>query len=391
MPDGTSGADRIDNDDSGGAPNLFTPVKVGPYTLANRMVMAPMTRNRAAEGNVPQLMNAEYYAQRASAGLLITEGSQVSPQGLGYPATPGIHSPEQVAAWKRVTDPVHALGGRIFLQLWHVGRISHPSLQPDGAPPVAPSAIKPAGQGMTYQGPQDFVTPRALDFDELPGIVKQFEDGARNALEAGFDGVEIHGANGYLLDQFLRDGSNRRTDAYGGPVENRARLLLDVTEAVASVWGGDRVGVRLSPINGFNDIADGDPAATFEYAARQLGRFGLAYLHVIEPDLAGIVPARVYDRQALREAFGGPYMANGGYDRARAGEEIAAGRVDLVSFGAPYLANPDLVERFQRDADLNAPDRETFYGGDERGYTDYPVLDQASTGTEGGAETGVAA
>ena len=394
MPDSTSGA-ATGGDNGGGAPNLFSPVEVGPYTLANRMVMAPMTRNRAAEGNVPQLMNAEYYAQRASAGLLITEGSQVSPQGLGYPATPGIHDSAQVAAWKRVTDPVHALGGRIFLQLWHVGRISHPSLQPDGALPVAPSAIKPAGQGMTYRGPRDFVTPRALDFDEIPSIVKQFEDGARNALEAGFDGVEIHGANGYLLDQFLRDGSNHRKDAYGGPVENRARLLLEVTEAVASVWGGDRVGMRLSPINGFNDITDSSPAATFEYAARQLGRFGLAYLHVIEPDLTGATPALAYDRLALREAFGGPYIANGGYDRERAGQEIAAGRVDLVSFGAPYLANPDLVERFRRGARLNAPDRETFYGGDQRGYTDYPVLGQvpgqALAGAQGGAETGAAA
>jgi N-ethylmaleimide reductase len=391
MPDNTSAAAASSDNGGGTAPDLFTPVKVGRYDLANRMVMAPMTRNRAAEGNVPQLMNAEYYAQRASAGLLITEGSQVSPQGLGYPATPGIYSPEQVAAWKRVTDPVHALGGRIFLQLWHVGRISHPSLQPGGALPVAPSAIKPAGQGMTYQGLQDFVTPRALDLDEIPDIVTQFEDGARNALEAGFDGVEIHGANGYLLDQFLRDGSNRRTDAYGGPVENRARLMLEVTEAVASVWGGDRVGMRLSPINGYNDITDGNPAATFEYAARELGRFGLAYLHVIEPDLTGATPALAYDRLALRQAFGGPYIANGGYDRVRAGEEIAAGRVDLVSFGAPYLANPDLVERFRRGAELNAPDRETFYGGDERGYIDYPVLAQVPGQALGGAQTGAAA
>lgn len=360
------------------APDLFTPIALGPYELPNRLVMAPMTRNRAGPGNAPQAMNAEYYVQRAGAGLMITEGSQVSPQGVGYPGTPGIHSGEQVAGWKHVTDAVHEAGGRIFLQLWHVGRISHPSLQPDGALPVAPSAIKPDGEGMTYDGPQAFVTPRELEAGEIPDIVAAFREGARKALIAGFDGVEIHGANGYLFDQFLRDGSNRRNDAYGGKVENRARLLLETTEEVAGVWGADRVGVRISPISGFNSMSDSDPNATFGYAARELGRLGLAYLHVLEPDMTGTLAPETYNRPALRRAFGGVYMANGGYDRERANATIAAGGADLVSFGANYLANPDLAERFRRGAELNTPNRETFYGGDARGYIDYPALGGAS-------------
>lgn len=360
------------------ARDLFTPVRLGRYELANRVVMAPLTRNRAGAGNVPQAMHAEYYAQRASAGLVITEATQASPQGVGYPGTPGIHTAEQIAAWRRVTDAVHTEGGRIFLQIWHVGRISHPSMQPDHALPVAPSAIRPDGDAFTAEGPQRFVTPRALLRDEIPGIVASFRKGAANAIAAGFDGVEVHGANGYLLDQFLRDGSNRRTDRYGGSVENRARLLLEVADAVAEEIGADRVGVRLSPINSFNSMSDSDPDVTFGYVAHQLSERGLAYLHVVETDFAGSTAQNHYNRDALRDAYRGTYIANGGYDQARARLAIQTGAADLVSFGAPYIANPDLVERFALDAPLNAPDESTFYGGDERGYIDYPFLDEAA-------------
>jgi len=354
-------------------PDLFTPVQVGTLTLPNRVVMAPMTRNRAGTGNVPGALAVEYYTQRASAGLIITEATQVSPQGVGYPGTPGIHSAAQVAGWRVVTDAVHAAGGRIFLQLWHVGRISHPSLQPDGALPVAPSAIKPKGDAFTASGPQPFVTPRALATEEIPGVVAQFETGARLAKEAGFDGVELHGANGYLIDQFLRDGSNRRTDRYGGSLANRARFLLEVTEAVAGVWGADRVGVRLSPRGDFNDMSDSDPRATFGHAALALAPFGLAYLHIVEP--VGSLPAGTAPlAPRLKEAFGGPLMINGGYTRALAETALAEGQADLVSFGAPFLANPDLPLRLANEAPLNPPDPATFYGGDARGYTDYPPL-----------------
>jgi N-ethylmaleimide reductase len=356
--------------------NIFSPIQLGPYALPNRMAMAPMTRNRAGEGNVPQPLNAEYYAQRAGAGLIISEASQVSPQGVGYPATPGIHSAEQVAGWRLITDAVHAKGGRIFLQLWHVGRISHPSLQPNGALPVAPSAIKPAGEAVTYQGMQPYQTPRALELAELAGIIEQYRNGAKNALAAGFDGVEIHGANGYLLDQFLRDGSNHRTDAYGGSVENRARLMLEVTEAVCGVWGANRVGIRLSPLQPFNDMRDSNPEATFSQAVEQLNRFGLAYLHITEmgkesPGAAG--PA--FDLGKLRRIWKGVYMTNGGYDLARANAALAKDEADMVAFGVPFLANPDLPVRFAKGAPLNAPDPATFYGGSEKGYIDYPFLD----------------
>jgi N-ethylmaleimide reductase len=309
--------------------------------------------------------------------LIVTEATQVSPQGVGYPGTPGIHTAQQIDAWRRVTDAVHDQGGRIFLQLWHVGRISHPSLQPDGALPVAPSAIRPEGDAFTETGPQPYVTPRALTLDEIPGIVQSFGASAANAVKAGFDGVEIHGANGYLLDQFLRDGSNRRSDRYGGAVENRARLLLEATDAAAARIGANRVGVRLSPINSFNSMADSDPDATFGYVARKLSGRGLAYLHVVENDFAGATEKRHYDRDALRAAYAGTYIANGGYDRGRAMHAIESGAADLVSFGAPYVANPDLVERLALDAPLNKPDPATFYGGDERGYIDYPFLDEA--------------
>ncbi len=356
--------------------DLFTPLRLGPYELPNRIVMAPLTRNRAGPGNVPQVMTAEYYAQRASAGLIITEATQVSPQGVGYPNTPGIHHREQIDGWRRVTDAVHDRGGRIFLQLWHVGRISHPSLQPDGALPVAPSAIKPAGEAFTHKGPKPFVTPRALATDEIPGVIQQYRTAAINALEAGFDGVEIHAANGYLLDQFLRDGTNRRTDAYGGSLENRARLLLKVTEAVTGVWGAERVGVRISPVNSFNDMSDSHPELTFGYVTEQLNRFGPAYLHVVESAFGDSEqPAQGFDARKLRKIFNGAYIANSGYDRDRAAEALASGGADLVAFGAPFIANPDLPERFAMNATLNTPDQATFYGGDERGYTDYPFLD----------------
>ena len=353
---------------------LFQPGALGALTLPNRLVMAPLTRNRAGPGNVPHNLNVEYYRQRASAGLIITEATQISPEGVGYPNTPGIHDAAQVAGWRKVTDAVHGAGGRIFLQLWHVGRISHPSLQPGGALPVAPSAIRPQGDAFTYDGLKPFVTPRALDLDEIPGLVEDFRRAAENAKEAGFDGVEVHAANGYLLDQFLRDGTNKRQDAYGGPVENRARLLLEVVEAAAGAWGAGRVGVRLSPTNSFNDIADSNPAETFTQVVEHLNPFGLAYLHVLEGDMTGGEAS--FDEGLLRRAFRGAYIANNGYDRARSIEAVASGHADFVAIGQLFLANPDLPARFRIDAPLNEADRDTFYGGDHRGYTDYPALDQ---------------
>ncbi|HEY8355203.1 MAG TPA: alkene reductase [Methylophilaceae bacterium] len=353
--------------------DLFTPVTIGSIALRNRIVMAPLTRNRAGEGNVPQDINVTYYAQRASAGLIITEATPISPMGHGYPATPGIHSEAQVAGWKQVVEAVHAKGGKIVLQLWHVGRISHPSLLPDNALPVAPSAIKPAGQAFTYDGLVDFVTPRALETEELPGIVNDYAQATRNALAAGFDGVEIHAANGYLLDQFLRDSTNKRNDAYGGSIENRTRLLLEVTRAVVDVAGSGRVGVRISPLNPFNDISDSNPQALFNHVAESLNPFNLAYLHVVEGGMVGSdLPP--FDFVELRRHFNGAYMANLGYTRDSANAAIAEGRVDLVAFGVPFIANPDLVERFRLNAPLNEADPSTFYGGSEKGYIDYPTL-----------------
>jgi N-ethylmaleimide reductase len=357
--------------------DLFTPIQLGAYTLPNRIVMAPLTRNRAGEGNVPGSLNVTYYTQRATAGLIIAEATQVSLQGQGYAATPGIYSPEQVAGWRSVTDGVHALGGRIFLQLWHTGRISHPLLQPGGELPVAPSAIAPPGEAMTYEGMHPFVTPRALETHEIPSVIAQFRQGAENALAAGFDGVEIHGANGYLLDQFLQDGTNKRTDQYGGSIENRARFHLEVTEAVASVWGADRVGIRLSPSSTFNSMHDSNPQATFSYLIEQLNRFGLAYLHLIEPNESDIrhggtpIPTSYF-----RPIFQGNLMVNGGYDREKGNAVIASGNAELVSFGTLFLANPDLPARFRLSLPLNQPDPTTFYGGGEKGYTDYPESSQ---------------
>lgn len=367
--------EKVEVKDMKNGKDLFSPMQLGSYELRNRLVMAPMTRNRAGRGNVPQPLNALYYAQRASAGLIITEATQVSPQGVGYPNTPGIHTADQVHGWSRVTEAVHQRDGRIFLQLWHVGRISHPSLQPYGALPVAPSAIRPEGEAYTYEGKKPFVPPRALETGEIPGIVAQFRNGAQHAAAAGFDGVEIHAANGYLIDQFLRDGTNRRTDAYGGPVENRVRFLMEVVEAVAEVWGIDRVGVRLSPTNPFNSMYDSDPQATFGHVAERLGRLGLAYLHVVEVDESEERTGQVVDFRRLREAFGGTYIANGGFDYERAQTSLASGVADLISFARLFLANPDLPERFAKNVPLNMPDHATFYGGDDKGYTDYPFLE----------------
>lgn len=352
--------------------DLFSPLSLGKLSLPNRIVMAPLTRNRAGEGNVPTALNVEYYTQRASAGLIITEASQISPQGVGYPATPGIHSGEQVAGWQRVTDAVHAKGGRIFIQLWHVGRISHPSLQPGNARPVAPSAIRPEGETVTYQGMQPFETPRALTLEEIPGLIEDYAAAARRAKEAGFDGVEIHSANGYLLDQFLRDGTNARSDSYGGAIENRMRLLEQVVAAVSGVWPANSVGVRLSPENQFNDIRDSQPQKTFNAVVDMLSGHQLAYLHVLEGNMAG--GERLVDYPELRRRFGGLYMANNGYTRASADRALQQGDADMVAFGTLFIANPDLPERFARGAALNEPDPATFYGGDAAGYTDYPAL-----------------
>jgi len=355
--------------------DIFSPLRLGPLQLPNRIVMAPMTRNRAGRGNAPGPVNATYYAQRASAGLIISEATQISPQGLGYPGTPGIHSPEQVAGWKGVTDAVHAAGGRMFLQLWHVGRISHPLLQPDGALPVAPSAIAPTGQAMTPDGMKPFVTPRALDTSEIAGIVQDYRHAARNARAAGFDGVELHGANGYLIDQFLRDGANRRTDRYGGDALNRARFLIEITEAVVGEWGAERVGVRLSPTNPFNDMRDSNPAATFATAVGELNRFGLAYLHVVESAAGDPMPTgEVPDIRFFRKLWRGALIGNKGYNLERANAAIRDGCADLVSFAVLFLANPDLPIRFRRGGPFNPPDRKTFYGGAAAGYTDYPPI-----------------
>jgi N-ethylmaleimide reductase len=359
-------------------PDLFTPVQLGRYQLPNRIIMAPLTRNRAGDGNVPLDIHATYYRQRASAGLIISEATQVSPQGIGYPATPGIHSAEQVAGWKTVTDAVHEAGGRIFLQLWHVGRVSHPSFH-KGELPVAPSAIAPKGEAMTNEGPQPFVTPRALELDEIPGIVAAFRQGAENALAAGFDGVEVHGANGYLLDQFLRDGSNHRTDAYGGSIENRARLLLEVTQAAVDVWGRDRVGVRLSPSSTFNGMGDFDPRATFGYTVRALNAFNLAYLHLLEPSEADLrYGGTPIPTAEFRPLYHGHLMVNWDYDQAKGNAAIAAGNADSVSYGKLFIANPDLPKRFQLDAPLTEPNPDTFYGGGAEGYIDYPFLAEAA-------------
>jgi N-ethylmaleimide reductase len=354
-------------------PDLFTPVEVGPLALKNRVAMAPLTRSRAGPGNVPTQLSALYYAQRASAGLIIAEATQISPDGQGYISTPGIHSKEQIEGWKCVTKAVHISGPPMVLQLWHVGRISHPSFQPGGAAPIAPSAIKPKVQAFTAEGFQPIPTPRALETSEIPGIVERYAQAARNAMAAGFDGVEVHAANGYLIDQFLRDQTNKRTDRYGGSIENRSRFLLEVVDAVTAAVGAERTGVRISPQNGQNDISDSNPQALFNYVAEQLSKKGLAYLHIIEGDTGG-VPVPPFDYKKLKDLFGGPVIANNGFDKARANKALAEGRADVIAFGKPFISNPDLVIRLFLDAPLMPANRETFYGGTEQGYTDYPTL-----------------
>lgn len=353
--------------------DLFSPVTLGSIELSNRMVMAPLTRNRSSMEGVPQDMNVTYYEQRATAGLIITEATPISPMGHGYPLLPGIYTDAQIVGWKKVTDAVHAKGGKIVIQLWHVGRISHPSLL-NGETPVAPSAVKPAGKAFTFNGLVDYVEPRALDASELPGIVADYVQASKNAMKAGFDGVEIHSANGYLLDQFLRDGSNKRSDIYGGSIENRARFLMEVTKAVVEAIGSDKVGLRLSPVNPFNDMKDSNPQAVFNYVTAQLNQFNLAYLHVVEGGIHGGGVADPFDFDAMRKLCKSPYMANLSYDKARGNAAIANGHADAVAYGVPFIANPDLVERFRQDAPLNEADSTSFYGGTEKGYTDYPTL-----------------
>ncbi len=356
--------------------DLFSPINLGPLALPNRIFMAPLTRCRASEGHVPNELNAEYYAQRSTAGLIITEATSVSPSGYGYPSTPGIHTEAQVEGWKKITQAVHAMGGHLYLQLWHVGRISHPAYQKDGALPVAPSAIRPKGQVFTGIAMEEYVTPRALETAEIPGIIAEYEHGARLAKEAGFDGVEIHNANGYLLDQFLRDGTNRRSDQYGGSVQNRARLTLEVTEAVTGIWGSDRVGIRFSPAGVFNDMHDSNPLGTFGHVLRELNDFGLAYAHITQvtaQDIAHGAAEGVGPRE-LRAAWNGKIVSAGGFTLGTGNAALAEGWADAIAFGVPFLANPDLPQRLRTGAPLNKPDEATFYGGAEKGYTDYPFL-----------------
>jgi N-ethylmaleimide reductase len=353
---------------------LFSPYRLGDLELSNRLVMSPMTRSRAVEGNVPNPLAPTYYAQRASAGLILTEATQVSPQGVGYIRTPGIHSAEQVRGWRAITDAVHRAGSKIFAQLWHVGRVSHPDFH-GGALPVAPSALPVEGEAFTTKGRTKLVTPRALEIDELPGIVATFRAGAENAKAAGFDGVELHGANGYLLDQFLRDGPNRRTDAYGGSIENRARFPLEVVDAVTAVWSPQRVGYKVAPYFSGYSMSDSHPLETFSFIASELSKRGLLYLHVTEAVNDPAKPAGSgRATPILRGKFKGALIANGGYDVRTAQAAIARGEADLVAFGVPFLANPDLPVRYRSDAALNAPDQATFYAGEEKGYIDYPAL-----------------
>jgi N-ethylmaleimide reductase len=353
--------------------DLFSPIQLGNCRLKSRIFMAPLTRSRAGQGNVPRGLNALYYAQRADAGLIITEATQISSTAQGYISTPGIHTAEQVEGWKRVVNAVHVAGGRIFVQLWHVGRISHPSFQPNGGPPIAPSAIRAEGQTYTAEGFQPLVTPRALETGEIPGVVADFRQAALNANEAGFDGVELHGANGYLIDQFLRDKSNQRTDQYGGSIENRSRFLLEIVDSVIDGIGADHAALRISPQNTFNDIDDSNPQALFNHLAAALSGKGLAYLHVVEGDLTGKSVGR-FDYGKIKALFGDPYVANNGYDKVRGQAAVAEGKADAVAFGKPFIANPDLATRFLLEAPLTPVDGATLYGGDEKGYTDYPIL-----------------
>ncbi|CAM2150164.1 alkene reductase [Paraburkholderia tropica] len=350
---------------------LFDPIQIGDLTLPNRIIMAPLTRARANDVRLPNALMAKYYAERASAGLIISEATSVTPQGVGYAETPGIWSQEQVEGWKIVTEAVHAAGGRIFLQLWHVGRISDPMFL-DGALPVAPSAIAAQGNVSLVRPPRPFVTPRALGIDEIPGVVAAFRQGAINAKAAGFDGVEIHGANGYLLDQFLQDSTNQRTDAYGGSIENRARLLLEVTDACIEIWGADRVGMHIAPRGDAHTMGDSDPAATFGYVARELGKRKLAFLFARE----SLGENRLGPQ--LKAEFGGPFIANEKFTLESAQQVLAAGEADAIAWGQLFIANPDLPHRFATNAPLNAPVPSTFYARGETGYTDYPSLDNVA-------------
>jgi 2,4-dienoyl-CoA reductase-like NADH-dependent reductase (Old Yellow Enzyme family) len=349
-------------------PTLHDPITIGDLKLPNRILMAPLTRNRATmPGRVPNALMKEYYVQRVSAGLILSEATSVVPEGVGYPATPGIWSEEQVEAWRDIVRAVHEAGGRILMQLWHVGRVSDPVYH-DGRPPVAPSAIRPKGHVSLLRPVRDYVTPRALAATEVEGVVEAFRKGAENAKRAGFDGVEIHGANGYLLDQFLQDGTNRRTDRYGGSLENRARLLLEVTDAVVSVWGAGRVGVHLAPRADSHDMGDSDLPATFGYVASELGKRGIAFIMARESQ------AEPRLGPALKAAFGGVYIANEGLDPETAGNLLANGEADAAGFGKLFIANPDLPERIRLGAPLNRWRSETFYDGGQDGYTNYPAL-----------------
>lgn len=356
--------------------DLFNPLTLGAIELRNRIVMAPVTRSRYGENGVPGELHALYYAQRASAGLIIAEATNISPQGRGYAATPGIWNEEQVAGWKTVTDAVHAAGGKIVSQLWHVGRFSSVNLQPEGAAPVAPSAIKAQGDTYTVDGFVPVSMPRALETEEIPAIIEQYQRAAENAMRAGFDGVEVHSANSYLLDQFLRDSTNHRSDRYGGSIENRARLTLEVTEAIVQIWGNEHVGIRLSPVtpDAGNTPPDSNVMAMYGYVIQQLNRFELAYLHFVEGATATSreVPADV-DMDALSAQFNGPFIGNNNYDLELAIERREQGRIDAVAFGRLFIANPDLVERLRRGAALTIAPRESYYGGGAKGYTDWPV------------------
>lgn len=358
--------------------SLFEPYKLGSLTLSNRIVMAPLTRNRAGSGLVPGSFAAEYYAQRASAGLIITEATQVSEQAQGYQDTPGLYTSEQIAGWRKVTEAVHAKGGRIFVQLWHVGRVSHVDLL-GGKAPVAPSAIRAETKTFVNNGFADVSEPRALETAELPAIVESFRQAAANAIAAGFDGVEVHGANGYLLDQFLRETANVRRDVYGGSIENRARLLLEVTEAVSRQIGADRTGVRLSPVSPASGIVISDnEQLQFNYVVEQLDKLGVAYIHIVEGATGGPRDISPFDYSALRQRFGRTFIANNGFDLALAGQQLAGGKADLFAFGRLFIANPDLVERFKTGAALNPLDPTTLYGGGVAGYTDYPRFTETS-------------
>ncbi len=363
--------------------SLFEPTHAGDIALANRIAMAPLTRNRAPDA-IPTELTATYYAQRATAGLIISEATAISPEGQGYADVPGLYGTEQLDGWKKVTRAVHEAGGKIVVQLWHVGRISHTSLQPGHAKPVAPSAIRAHAKTVLLKDGvptfTDTSEPRALDAEELPRIVQDYRHAARNAIAAGFDGVEIHAANGYLIDQFLKTGANQRTDDYGGSIKNRARLLLEVTRAIVDEIGGGRTGIRLSPVTPANDIVDENPQPLFDYVVRELGKLGLAYVHVIEGATGGPreLPDRPFDYAELRNAYRaaggkGAWMVNNGYDRALAEAALANG-ADMVAFGRPFISNPDLVERLKQNAPLNELNRDTLYGGGAKGYTDYPTL-----------------